>query len=671
MRALILILTVSLFTPVYAEPTIEDFGALPAIQNMAVSPNGESIAYRNVTSSEDVIRVVSLRENKVVAAIDVSSVKPRDVFFVNNDQVMLRVPETVVIERPKGDFGFTESLSLDGTAENIGAKKFMSKFDVSTVFSLDIDSGEIKQLLVPGDGVVYPGQLELGRIVGVSPDGKFVYMPAYYGEPQLLMGKYLDPPYALLRVPLEGAKKPRRIRPGSLVTLDFFVDGSGEPIAVEEFDEADNLHRIIALQEGDWNEIYEDESEFKARSFVGLTPDRKNLVVLDTSDATGRTAYFTMSLSTGEIEGPLYGRDDADIVSVVVDTQRVVYGLQYSGLVPTYTFFDDGLDQRVREIQATFPDHSVNIVDHSPDWKHILILMEGSQSSGEYYLFSEGEAPRFIAGQRPGIASTDVNPIGTVTFSARDGLRIPSIITIPKDKISDMKNLPAVVMPHGGPASYDEIGFHYRAQALATQGYLVIMPQFRGSSGFGRDHQVAGYGEWGRKMQDDINDAVKFFSDKGIIDSNRVCIVGDSYGGYAALAGGAFSPELYKCVVSINGIGDLARFHNWIHNEQGRSSEALAYWETQIGKSDYSSAEARNRSPGFSAERFSAPVLLIHSRADEVVPVSQSESMYGALQEAGKEAEFVELDGDDHDLSFGEPRTRALKATVAFIDENL
>jgi len=671
MRLFILLLTASLLPAAYAEPTVEEYGALPAIRNMAVSPNGELVAYRTVISTEDVIRVVSLRENRVITAIDVSSVRPRDIFFVNNEQVMLRVPGSIIVEGRRGGFDVTNAFPLGGLAENFRVRGLKGRFDESTLFSLDISSGQINQLLAPGSDTVYPGQSALGRITGSSPDGKYVFMPAFYGEPQLVMGKFLKPSYALLRVPLEGSGKPRPVRSGTHETQDYFVDDKGEPIVIEEFDEADNLHRIIAHQDGDWKEIYKEQTIIQGRSFVGLTPDEKNLVVLDTSDETGRLAYFTLSLSTGVMSGPFHDREDADIVRAVADVQRVVHGLQYSGLTPTYKFFDEGLDQRVKDIQATFPGHAVNIADHSPDWKHILVLMEGSQSSGEYYLFSEGAAPRYIAGRRPGIAETDMNPIGTVTFSARDGLRIPSIITIPKDKVSDMKNLPAVVMPHGGPAAYDEVEFDYLAQALATQGYLVIMPQFRGSSGFGEAHKVAGHGEWGRKMQDDVSDAVKFFADRGMVDADRVCIVGSSYGGYAALAGGAFSPELYKCVVSINGIGDLERFGNWIRDEEARTSEALDYWDVQIAKDNYSAAEARGRSPEFSAASFTAPVLLVHSLSDKVVPVSQSESMHMALQEAGKDSEFVEIYGDDHHLSFGDSRTGVLLVAVEFIKENL
>lgn len=646
MRVLIFFLAASFLSATYAEPTIEDYGALPQIQNMAISPNGELVAYRNVTGDRDVIVVVSLQQAAVLAAIDVSLVKPRDVFFVNNEQVLLRA------------------------ADHRRVSGFTGRFDVSTLFSLDIDSGKIRQLLVPGDGVVYPGQTGLGGVVGDSPDGKYLFMPAFYGDPQLVMGEYAAPVYSLLRVPL-GPGRPRRVKSGSSATVDYFVDDLGQPIVMEEFDESRNLHSVYALQKDGWQEIYQNEGQLRDRSFVGLTPDRKHLVVLDTSDETGRTAYSTLNLISGDISGPLYDLDDADIAGVVVDMQRVVQGLRYSGLMPTYHFFDEDLDQRVKNIQARFPNHSVRVVDHSPDWKHILVLMEGSQSSGEYYLFSEGAEPEYIGARRPKIESADVNPIATVTFSARDGLRIPTIITVPKEKMSDLKNLPAVIMPHGGPASYDEVDFNYRAQALASKGYLVIMPQFRGSSGLGSDHKTAGHGEWGRKMQDDLSDAVRFFDEKGIIDPDRVCIVGGSYGGYAALAGGAFSPELYKCVVSINGIGNLERFRNWVRRERGRSSEALAYWDMQIGRDHYSPEDARTRSPEFSADNFLAPVLLIHSQSDEIVPVSQSERMHRALERAGKEVEFIQLDGDDHYLSSGETRTQALKATIRFIEENL
>lgn len=172
-------------------------------------------------------------------------------------------------------------------------------------------------------------------------------------------------------------------------------------------------------------------------------------------------------------------------------------------------------------------------------------------------------------------------------------------------------------------------------------------------------------------MQDDISDAVAHFTGNDMVDPDRVCIVGASYGGYAALAGGAFTPNLYRCVVSINGIGDLEDFHNWIERERGDSSQTLAYWELQIGGDRYAGEDAAGRSPRNFAAEFRAPVLLIHSNEDEIVPVEQSEDMQDALEKQQKPVKFVELEGDDHYLSLGETRLQALKATVGFVKDHL
>jgi dipeptidyl aminopeptidase/acylaminoacyl peptidase len=262
-----------------------------------------------------------------------------------------------------------------------------------------------------------------------------------------------------------------------------------------------------------------------------------------------------------------------------------------------------------------------------------------------------------------------MHPLGTVTFKARDGRAIPTLLTIPRSKVSSMKNLPAIVMPHGGPASYDTIDFDYEAQAFAQQGYMVIKPQFRGSSGFGAEHELAGRGEWGKKMQDDLSDALNFLVGKGIVDPKRVCIVGSSYGGYAALAGGAYTPELYKCVVAINGVTELHAFKSWVAEERGRSSSSVEYWEDQFGGEEYTKAGAREASPAASAETFTAPVLLIHGKNDKVVPISQSELMYKALKKAKKSVEIIKLDGEDHHLSEGATRLQTLDASIKFVNQ--
>src|SRR6185312_7286448 len=158
----------------------------------------------------------------------------------------------------------------------------------------------------------------------------------------------------------------------------------------------------------------------------------------------------------------------------------------------------------------------------------------------------------------PALANATLGEVRMLTYKARDGADVPAYLTLPPG--SNGKNLPLVLFLHGGPESRDDYVFDWFAQFLASRGYAVLQPQFRGSTGFGDAWRKAGYRQWGLRMQDDVTDGVKALVEQGVADAKRVCIVGASYGGYAALAGAAFTPNLYKCVVSMSGPGDLAEF---------------------------------------------------------------------------------------------------------------
>lgn len=137
-------------------------------------------------------------------------------------------------------------------------------------------------------------------------------------------------------------------------------------------------------------------------------------------------------------------------------------------------------------------------------------------------------------------------------------------------------------MPHGGPESYDEITFNWMAQYFASRGFLVVQPQFRGADGFGGDFILKGRGEWGRKMQHDLTDAVQTLIKLDYVDANKICIVGASYGGYAALAGATFTPKLYQCAVSINGVADVKQMLEDEEHDYGEDHWLLSYWQKNI-----------------------------------------------------------------------------------------
>jgi dipeptidyl aminopeptidase/acylaminoacyl peptidase len=220
-------------------------------------------------------------------------------------------------------------------------------------------------------------------------------------------------------------------------------------------------------------------------------------------------------------------------------------------------------------------------------------------------------------------------------------------------------------MPHGGPGQRDYPGFDWWAQAFASRGYAVLQPNFRGSSGYGATFQNAGHGEWGRKMQSDLSDGLTFLVQSGIADPQRACIVGASYGGYAALAGVTLQKGIYRCAVSVAGVSDLSKMVATDIRESILSATLIRMLKQEVG----SGRDLREASPIRFAAGADAPILLVHGKDDTVVNYDQSADMAKALQKAGKPVEFVTLVGEDHWLSRSETRQSMLEAVVAFVEK--
>ncbi len=204
----------------------------------------------------------------------------------------------------------------------------------------------------------------------------------------------------------------------------------------------------------------------------------------------------------------------------------------------------------------------MRLVSQSDDWRKLIVQVTGDSEGYMYALLdlAAGKA-NLISDVYKDIGSQDIAPVKTVSYTAGDGLKLFAYLTLPRGR--DAKSLPLVVLPHGGPAARDYPGFDWWSQALASRGYAVLQPQFRGSEGFGWDFLSAGFGEWGRKMQTDLSDGVRDLVRQGIADPKRVCIVGASYGGYAALAGATIDTGVYRCAVAVAGISDPKGFLQW------------------------------------------------------------------------------------------------------------
>ena len=257
------------------------------------------------------------------------------------------------------------------------------------------------------------------------------------------------------------------------------------------------------------------------------------------------------------------------------------------------------------------------------------------------------------------------------SYAARDGVQIPGFLTRP---LGAQGPTPLVLLPHGGPAALEVGGYDWLAHFLASRGYAVLQPNFRGSGGLGKAWEDAGHGEWGTGvMQHDLTDGVAALVAAGIADPERVCIVGASYGGYAALAGAAFTPELYRCAAAIAGVADLGGMLSIERGRRGFASPTLAYWRRAMGVDETGSANEKLEaaSPAKHVEGIRAPVLLIHGHDDTVVPIAQSQLMQTALEGAGKSVQLVELEGEDHWLSRAPTRLAMLQALDTFLAEHL
>ena len=645
-RALSLLACIIYAAAAVAAPRLEDYGLLPQVSQMVISPNGERIAYRNTESDDkDYVVVYSLTEQEYVNLFRVDSIDPQYMKFVGNDHLILVV------------------------TEHVDSRRYRRSYDAGTAYVYDIEDNKVRSLLSLGEDVgrgrsVYPAQT-IGNIVGTSNDGRHVFIGAYVGDSDTDG----SPRYSLLRVATDGKGRPRVVVAGNGNVTNYFLGHDDNPLARIERNQSTNTHSVVAYDGRDWNKIYEYEAELATHSFLGLSNDYRSLVFL--RDDEDDLQYYTLSLARGDVT-ELVGRDiEMSIARMLYDDRRVVVGVQYAGLSPTYRLFEPGMDEQLQTALEVFSDHAVQLRNWSPDMQNILLQVEGPQFAGDYIVVKSGQKPAWLAAMRPGITREDINFQEVVQVTARDGLVIPTILTLPRAKADNLENLPTVMLPHGGPAAQDELGFDFMAQALAARGYLVVQPQFRGSSGFSKELLTAGFGEWGRKMQDDLTDSLDYLVQEGIADPERVCIVGASYGGYAALAGAAFTPDLYKCALSIAGVSHLPEMLKEDKSRYGKDHEVLRYFERSILDGEYDREALEEISPYFAADQIKIPVLLMHGEDDTIVDFDQSRMMHRALDRADKDVELVRLKNEDHYLREGSTRLQALQVLVDFVDKHI
>lgn len=609
-----------------AVPSAADLGAVASLTGPRISPDGELIAAHALVEGKPVILVTDAAPGP----------GPRRTFPLPDRHELRWV-------RWAGPRRLLVSL---GNTQNF----YGHDVRVTRLAMMDLATGRVilvgpKQQGLVGDDILH-----------VARDGKSLLLstqPSIWDYP------------AVYRVDLDTGKNDRVVRAQESV-WSWFADengvvragigASGKRWWLLYRNSADqDFQRIKRRIEDDGTDI---------DKFIPLNgSDQGYAVAAGTSGRFGLYRYDFRSDQLGEklYENPIVDIDDFDLAP-----DGTLVSVQYTDDKPEILWFDAELKKLQARIDRALPGKLNRIISTSADKKRLLVWSSAADDPGTYYFYDRTAARMgafAVANDR--LMGKQLGSSEPVRYKARDGLEIRGYLTLPPGKTAS--NLPLVVMPHGGPFARDSWGYDPWVQYLASKGYAVLQPNFRGSTGFGRAFVEAGIGQWGRGMQDDIDDGVKWLASRGTADAKRVCIMGASFGGYAAMWAGVRNPELYRCAISFAGVSDVAAMLRY----DQRGFAATRYfrdWRARVQGDK--SFELDQISPLKMVDRLAIPILLAHGKDDDNVPFVQSRRLHEALARLNKPHEYVVYEKEGHGFADPANATDFLTRVGKFLDQH-
>ncbi|MBA3810347.1 MAG: S9 family peptidase [Caulobacteraceae bacterium] len=632
-----------------AGPPIEDYGKLPAVEQMSLSPSGEKLAWLAVTGDGRQL-VIAKAGGEVLFTIRTGALRPRRVAWLGDGHVLIEASKTLAIDpnvsHSTQRVEATQSTIVDAAT---GAMK--------TVFFND---RLIHHSTFGYFGYGRTGGQEYGYFGGVTLGGGGTGLTDFEEGTGAFDHNHSD----LYRVNLATGVS-EKVGGGSERKETTWVMGpDGAVVGRGQYDikggewilwSGQKLGGLIARERDPTGEI----------SVVGLGRTPATVLVERPGDDGD---WARIEYGPGGAKAQPFG--DTPMREELRDsTTNLLIGGITNEDDPRTILFDPAQQAIFDKIRRAFPGERVALISSSAGLQRMVLHTDGPGDSGTYFLVDvPTKKISAIGWDYPTVLPPQVAPTRMVTYKAADGLTVRGILTLPPGR--EAKGLAAVVLPHGGPQGHDTLHFDWWAQALASRGYAVFQPNFRGSDGEGKAFRDAGFGQWGRKMQTDISDGVADLARQGVVDPQRVCIVGASYGGYAALAGVTLQQGLYRCAVAVSGVSDLNAMLAWEADRGGESTSTMRYWRRFMGTTSDGDGSLKALSPARLAAKADAPVLLIHGRDDTTVAISQSRNMRAALAGAGKAVELIELAGEDHYLSTQATRVQMLAAVTAFVEKN-
>lgn len=615
---------------------VETFAELENFSQPKLSPSGNRVGYLSDENGERIFVSLALDDSPTVSIPPQPNSQIQTFYWIDDDFVLLHL--SIVTNKVIYGLG-------DLTTE-------------TRIIAYDIKSGEARWLGKPDNGVglssnprEYSSQFE--RVVDFLPD---------------------EPDHILLQLDLthrgRSAIYKVNVRTGRRIVEKTGNDGiqnwysdqtSTVRFGVGILPGTDKRYAILNDGTGDWTNLTRLEW-YEKYSFIGFSP-KPDIIYVTGPSEYGTTGLYTLSLLTGKIITAVFESETSDVTSVYFDeASKKLIGVRYGADTIQSKYFDPNYAALKNSIDQASPQTTNGVLGKSANGKY-LIRTASSRLPGRYYIFDSNSNGLFpLADTRDKINPDLMSGVTSVQIPTRDGAEITALLTLP---IGEKKHqdLPFVVLPHGGPHAHDTAAWDFWSQFYASRGYGVIQPNFRGSTGYGMEYENAGVHQWGGLMQDDITDATLWLVSQKLAAPDRICIVGASFGGYAALMGTIQEPSLYQCAISVNGATNLPEL-----KAEDRRFLGGRQWTQTMGLEGTKDTEV---SPYHRAEQITKPVLLIAMEDDTRIPWRMSKDMHDRLKKLGKDSKFVKIKEGTHNMVTAQSRLRVLKVTEDFLEKHI
>ncbi|MDR1874479.1 MAG: S9 family peptidase [Synergistaceae bacterium] len=597
---------------------VEDFFRNPEVVSFSISPDGKKLAY------------LKPWENRL-------NIHVRDIDGEGGERRL-----TSATERDIGGFFWKGSDRIAFARDRGGDENFH-------VFLVGLDGGEPREL-TPFDGV------KTWVLDDLEEDPRHMLISMNKNNPEV---------FDVYRCDLEtGELTQIAANPGNIT--GWMTDHDGRLRGAYETDGVNQSLLYRATEDEPFKKLITTTFRDDFSPLMFSYDNRLMYIVSNLS--RDKTAIYTFDPDKNEVLDLIYENPEVDASRLLSSKKRkVVTGVVYTTDKSHYHFFDEERRSMQETLDAKFPGYDVAVTDMDDEEQRVILAIFSDRSRGTYYLYDRRtEKLEKLADLAPWLKEDQMAPMTPIRFTARDGLTINGYLTLPVGVAS--KDLPVVVIPHGGPSARDTWGFDSEAQFLANRGAAVLQVNFRGSTGYGKSFWEAGFKQWGRGMQNDVSDGVQWLIAQGIADRERIAIYGGSYGGYAALAGAAFTPDLYACAVSYVGPSNIFTLLDSIP----------PYWEPlremeyeMVGDPVKDKFLLEEISPVFHADKIRIPLLVAQGANDPRVKKAESDQIVEAVKKAGKDVVYMVKENEGHGFRNEENRIDFYRTMEDFFRRHL